>query len=199
MVSVSATSTAGAAPAEVARSVMPHPALSAPRTLIPAAPVIAREPATTITAPAEYLWAGSFVRGTRPLRASRSAHDSEGPASASGGVPGSTATVSPACSRPGEITHPTFAAWAQTVRSARTASPATSPVEPPTPEGTSTAPVVPPASVSGRGAAGPLPPHRAAGGRPRRAVRAGGDVHGRGRHPGVVELADQGRLPLPYL
>ena len=47
----------------------------------------------------------------------------DGATSASGGIPMSTATTSPECSRPGEITHPTFAACAQTASSAETATP----------------------------------------------------------------------------
>jgi hypothetical protein len=38
-------------------------------------------------------------------------------------MPMSTTATSPACSAPGEITHPAFAAWAHTVTSARTAAP----------------------------------------------------------------------------
>src|SRR5215203_795651 len=118
---------------------MPHPALCAPLTTITGAPVVPREPATTSRAPAEYLWAGSAVRGIFPRREAASVQTTEGSTSASGGMPISTATTSPACSRPGEITHPTFTACAQTVRSADTATPCTSPFAPSTPEGTSTA------------------------------------------------------------
>src|SRR5215207_317974 len=137
--SVSSRSTEGAAPSAVARKTMPQPVLSAPRTTIWGAPVVPREPATTSRAPAEYLWAGSAVRGILPLSESASVHTSEESTSASGGMPMSTAATSPARSRPGEITHPTFTACAQTVTSARTAAPCTSPVAPSTPEGTSTA------------------------------------------------------------
>src|SRR5215210_3489824 len=118
---------------------MPHPVLCAPWTTITGAPVVPREPATTSRAPAEYLWAGSAVRGIFPHREAASVQTREGATLDSGGIPMSTATTLPACSRPGEITPPTFAACAQTVRSANTAAPCTSPVDPSTPDGTSTA------------------------------------------------------------
>src|SRR3712207_75500 len=102
---------------------MPQPVLWAPLTTITGAPVVVREPATTSSAPAEYLWAGSAVRGIFPLKESTSVQTSDASTSASGGMPISTATTSPACSRPGDTTQPTLAACAQIVTSARTAAP----------------------------------------------------------------------------
>ena len=128
----------GAEPSEVARKTMPQPVLSAPRTTITGAPVVWREPATTSRVPAEYLCAGSAVRGISPLSESASVHTSEDSTRPRGDADVMAAT-SPACSRPGDTTHPTFTACAHTVKSARTAAPSTSPVAPSTPEGTSTA------------------------------------------------------------
>src|SRR5918998_3679139 len=106
-----------------------------------AAPVASVDPATTSNAPAEYLWAPEPRRGTVPCKEAASSHTDADSASASGGMPMSTTATSPAYSVPGVMTHPSFAACAQTVRSACTASPHTSPVEASTPDGTSTATV----------------------------------------------------------
>ena len=54
-------------------------------------------------------------------------------------IPIETASTSPAWNRPGATASPTFGACIVTVSSARTAAPATSPVEASTPDGTSTA------------------------------------------------------------
>ncbi len=59
----------------------------------------------------------------------------------------SATTTSPAWNLPGATASPTFGAWNVTVRSASTASPATSPVEAFTPEGTSTATTRPRAAL----------------------------------------------------
>ncbi len=53
--------------------------------------------------------------------------------------PMSATTTRPAWKRPGATTSPTFGAWNVTVTSASTATPAISPVEASTPDGTSTA------------------------------------------------------------
>ena len=52
--------------------------------------------------------------------------------------PMSATTTRPAWNLPGATTSPTLTPWNVTVTSASTAAPATSPVEPSTPEGTST-------------------------------------------------------------
>ena len=59
----------------------------------------------------------------------------------------STTTTSPACALPGWTHSPILAAWNVAVAAARTAAPATSPVDASTPEGTSAATTGAPAAV----------------------------------------------------
>ena len=111
-----------------------------------AAPVIARDAATTTRTPEARL----CVSGSRDGSQAATSEGSVSHARArtrSSGKPMSTTRTMPACSAPGIRTAPSFTAPNVTVSRARTASPSTTPVVPFTPEGMSTATIGTPASL----------------------------------------------------
>ena len=96
------------------------------------------EPPHTSTAPAAN-FVDSRPRAGIPATTALVISPTDGLTGAPGRIPISITSTCPAWSLPGEIHRPGLAAWKVAVASARTAAPATSPVEASTPLGTSQA------------------------------------------------------------
>src|SRR5436190_6792618 len=107
------------------------------RAVIWGAPASPREPPATSTWPEVNLCQPGARLGRRP-RAAAVSSPIGAATGAPRGMPMSATCTSPACCLPGAIHRPGLAAWKVTVAAARTAAPATTPVEACTPLGTST-------------------------------------------------------------
>src|SRR5436190_5701904 len=107
------------------------------RAVIWGAPASPREPPATSTWPEVNLVQPGARLGRRP-RAAAVSSPIGAATGAPRGMPMSATCTSPACCLPGAIQRPGLAAWKVTVAAARTAAPATTPVEACTPLGTST-------------------------------------------------------------
>ena len=114
--------------------------------VIAGAPESPRAPPMTTTTPEVNLVDADPRRGSSASTAGRM-RPTAGSPGAPGGIPISITLTRPAWSLPGAIHRPGLAWWKVAVTCARTAAPATSPVEASTPLGTSAATTVAPAAV----------------------------------------------------
>src|SRR5262245_9115954 len=120
------------------------------------APVRPDEPPITNTLPELNLVDSDVRRGIAPSTPDP-IRPISGSAGAPAGIPISITSTAPACALPGWIHRPGLARWNVAVATARTAGPATSPVDASTPDGTSAAITAAPAALiaSMTAAAGP--------------------------------------------
>ena len=121
----------------------PAEARSAASAVMSGAPTYPGAPPITSTAPAVYFepptaFGQAAASVSAPVRSVAAVAWS-----ASRGMPMSATTTRHAALRPGSTAVPSLRPWKQTVTSARTAAPTTAPVEPSTPDGTSSATIVP--------------------------------------------------------